>query len=95
MRIDQLTPIAETTTTERVSGATGQANSTSSTSSSQSPDAGVSLSSQDLRAKLDQTPDIRQDRVDALRKAMQDGTYHVSNEDLANSMLNSAFQKTP
>ena len=94
MRIDQLTPIAETSTTERVSGTAGQANSTSKTSSSQSTDSGVSLSSQQLRAKLDETPDIRQDRVDALRKAMQDGTYHVSNEDLANAMMNTAFQKT-
>ena len=92
MRIDQLTPISDTSATEQVSGTAGQANSTSKTSSVPSEDSGVSLSSQQLRAKLEETPDIRQDRVAALRKAMQDGTYHVSNEDLANSMLNSAFQ---
>jgi flagellar biosynthesis anti-sigma factor FlgM len=95
MRIDQITTLTETSAADRASGTTvGQANSTPTTSV-QTADSGVTLSSQELQTKLAETPDIRQDRVDALRKAMQDGTYQVSNEDLANAIFNTAFQKIP
>jgi flagellar biosynthesis anti-sigma factor FlgM len=94
MRIDQNLPISETVQSERVSGTTtGQANSTSKSDSS-TPDVGVSLSSQQLQATLDATPDIRQDKVAALQKAMREGTYNVSSQDLAGAVYNSLIQKT-
>lgn len=40
-----------------------------------------------LKAALDQTPEVRQDRVAALRAQIQQGTYKVSNEDIAGAML--------
>ena len=91
MQINPITPLTETNASDRVSQ-TGPAGSTSTTSV-QTPDSAISLSSQQLQAKLAETPDIRQDRVAALRQAMQDGTYRVSSQDLANAMFNTAFQK--
>ena len=92
MRIDQATPLAETSQAERVSGAGGQSNSTSQANLTQSP-SDVSLQNDYLREQVEQAPDIRQERVASLQKAMQDGTYHVSNEDLANAIYNHLVQK--
>jgi len=92
MRITQNLPISEVSQSERVSGTNGQASSTSKSAATQ-PQSDVSASQQ-LRAKLEQTPEIRQDRVAALRQAMQDGTYKVSSQDLANAVFNGAMQKT-
>ena len=92
MRIDQNLPVSEAAQSERLSGTNGQASSTPKTSGTQ-PQSDVT-GSQQLRAKLEQTPEIRQDRVAALKKAMQDGTYKVSNQDLANAVFNGAMQKT-
>ena len=99
MRIDQNLPISEAVPSERVSGTTtGQANSTSksnnASSSSTAPNSGVSIFTQQMQATLDATPDIRQDKVEALQKAMQAGTYHVSSQDLASTMYNTMVQKT-
>ena len=94
MRIDQITPLTETNASGRISQTSTGRTGSNSTTSVQTPDSAISLSSQQLQAKLAETPDVRQDRVAALRKAMQDGTYRVSNQDLANAMFNLAFQKT-
>jgi flagellar biosynthesis anti-sigma factor FlgM len=99
MRIDQNLPIAETVQSELAAGTkTGQANSTSqsggTSSSSATPNSGVTLFSQKLQATLEATPDIRQDKVEALQKAMQNGTYHVSSQDLASAMYDTMVQKT-
>jgi len=40
-----------------------------------------------LRAKLNSVPDIRQDRVAAISLALQNGTYSVSNKQIAQSLL--------
>jgi flagellar biosynthesis anti-sigma factor FlgM len=92
MRIDQTTPVTETAQSDRVAGSTGQSNSASQASQAQSQSE-VSLQHDELRAKLEQTPDIREDRVASLQKAMQDGTYQVSNQDLANAIFNTLVQK--
>ena len=40
-----------------------------------------------LSSSLTQLPDIRQDRVDAIQKALFNGTFSVSNEQIAESVL--------
>lgn len=41
---------------------------------------------------LANTPDIRQDKVDDVKKRMENGTYNVSNDDFAEKLLES-FKK--
>lgn len=95
MRIESNLPVNEAVQSERTSNVAGQsANSASKSRGTQASDAGVTLSTQELRATLEQTPDIRQEKVAALQKAMQEGTYHVSNQDLANAMFNHLVAKT-
>jgi flagellar biosynthesis anti-sigma factor FlgM len=93
MRIDQTTPLVETAQAERVPGSSGQASSTSQTNQAEAQSE-VSLHHDYLQAQLEQAPEIRQDRVAALQKAMQDGTYQVSNQDLANAIFNHLVQKS-
>ncbi len=94
MRIESNLPVNEAVQSERTANVAGQsANSASKTRGSQVSESGVTLNTQELRATLEQTPDIRQEKVAALRKAMQDGTYHVSNQDLANAMFNHLVAK--
>jgi flagellar biosynthesis anti-sigma factor FlgM len=40
-----------------------------------------------LSATLSNVPEIRQDRVDAVRRALKSGNYSVSNQQIAHSML--------
>lgn len=40
-----------------------------------------------LSAQIGNVPEVRQDRVATLRQAIQNGTYGVSNEQIAQSML--------
>ena len=42
---------------------------------------------QHLKDQLDQTPDVRSERVAALRQQIQQGTYKPSNEQIANAMI--------
>ena len=42
---------------------------------------------QRLKDLLDQTPDVRSERVAALRQQIQQGTYKPSNEQIANGMI--------
>jgi flagellar biosynthesis anti-sigma factor FlgM len=41
---------------------------------------------QQLKANLDGLPDLRQDRVVALRQAIEEGSYHVSSHQIAQAM---------
>lgn len=41
-----------------------------------------------------QSPDIREDKVDALKQGMASGTYDVSMEELADKMVDSYFNKS-
>ena len=93
MRIESNQPVTGAVQSERVSGTKGQATNSASKTSNK-PESGVSLTSQALRNKLEQTPDIRQDKVAALQKAMREGTYHVSNQDLANAVYNALVTKS-
>lgn len=42
---------------------------------------------QAIRQKLAEVPDIRQDKVDELKRAIQSGSYRVSGKDIADKML--------
>jgi len=42
---------------------------------------------QRLKVQLDALPEIRQQRVDALKQAMSDGTYKISPQGIASAML--------
>jgi negative regulator of flagellin synthesis FlgM len=61
------------------------------TQTPQQPD-GVTLSAQ-LQQKLAQAPDVRQERVAAIKQAMQDGTYNVSDSQLADAMFKEFFNR--
>lgn len=55
---------------------------------------GVSLSKEaqevrNLKDKLAQAPDVRQDRIEGLRRSIADGTYRPSSRDIAAKLLNS------
>ena len=41
---------------------------------------------QRLKANLSQVPEIRQDRVDALRQAVSSGTYQISDQQLSDAI---------
>lgn len=53
-------------------------------------DAGKDM--QTVRAGLAQTPDVRADKVAALKAAYEAGTYHVSTSDLADKLLEKATE---
>ncbi len=42
---------------------------------------------QQLKAELTGLPDVRRERVEALKRAVNDGTYQVSNEKIAEAMF--------
>jgi len=42
---------------------------------------------QNLKMQLDALPEVRQQRVDALRQAISDGTYKISPQGVATAML--------
>ena len=41
---------------------------------------------QQLKTNLSQVPEVRQERVDALRQAVSDGSYQVSDQQLSDAM---------
>jgi negative regulator of flagellin synthesis FlgM len=89
MKIDGSNPFPETqsTTFQRANVSGG----TESNEVSETPDAdGASLSTGSsvsaLAAQLQQMPDVRQERVAALRQAVQSGQYQVSDEQIADAL---------
>jgi negative regulator of flagellin synthesis FlgM len=42
---------------------------------------------QQLKAQLAQTPDVRSERVAALRQQLEQGSYRPTNEQIANAMI--------
>ncbi|MBI1749425.1 MAG: flagellar biosynthesis anti-sigma factor FlgM [Acidobacteria bacterium] len=44
-----------------------------------------------LRKELDRVPDVRAERVASLKKVVQEGRYHVSNEQIAGAMFSELF----
>lgn len=90
MRIDSAIPPLENQSTSQVgnSGSSGPSSRASAVPSGQDQ-AQLSVDSgtvQTLKARLGQTPEIRQDRVNALRQAISDGTYQVSDRQLSDAI---------
>jgi len=90
MRIDGALPVPENQQTQKVSNSGASAPQGRSASISADQDqAQLSVDSgtvQVLQAKLSQLPDVRQDRVDALRQSVNSGSYQVSDQQLANAI---------
>ena len=49
---------------------------------------------QQLKADLAGMPDVRQQRVEALKRAIDDGSYQVSNEQVADAMFRDHLDST-
>jgi len=90
MRIDgplQLPENLQPENTQR--SATSNSSSGSTQASSTQDKTQLSASAQNLdhlKSALAQTPEIRQDRVEALRQAIGSGNYHVSDQQLATAI---------
>ena len=90
MRIDGALPVPENQQTQKVtnSGASASQGQSAPTLTGQDQ-AQLSVDSgtvQQLKAKLSQLPEVRQERVNALRQAVNGGTYQVSNQQLADAI---------
>lgn len=90
MRIDAALPLPENQQTSKVanSGSSSPQNRSAPASSGQdqailSVDSGTI---QELKASLSQVPEVRQDRVNALRNAISSGSYQVSDQQLGNAI---------
>jgi flagellar biosynthesis anti-sigma factor FlgM len=53
---------------------------------------GVQVSAQ-LQERLAQTPEVRQERIDAIKSARAAGTYNVSDSQLADSVFKEFFNR--
>lgn len=89
MRIDSAVSVSENLQAQNVAsrGASAQPNpSTSIDSNDQTQFSASNSTVQQLQSTLSQTPEVRQDRVEALRQAVASGSYQVSDQQLANAM---------
>lgn len=89
MRIDSAVPVPENLQTQNVAsrGSSAQPNpSTSIDANDQTQLSSSNTTVQQLKSTLSQTPEVRQDRVEALRQAVASGSYQVSDQQLANAM---------
>ena len=90
MRVDGPLSVPENLQTQKVanSGSSAQQSSPASIGSSQDQ-AQLSVhnqSIQQLKSNLSQVPEVRQERVDALRQAVSNGSYQVSDQQLSDAM---------
>ena len=46
------------------------------------------------KAALAKVPDVRQEKVDALKASIQDGTYQVSNKSFAEKLMSAYAERT-
>jgi negative regulator of flagellin synthesis FlgM len=90
MRIDAAVPLPESLQTQKVtrSGSSSQQSSAAAISSNQDRTqlSGDSTTVQQLKASLAQVPEVRQQRVAALRQAVGNGSYQVSDEQLSDAI---------
>ena len=84
-------PIQQDGGTARVSATVGV--SRTGRTSDTAEVSGVTHSISDMAAVVNSSADVRQARVDALRDAISQGTYQVSPERIADSMLMQATSK--
>jgi negative regulator of flagellin synthesis FlgM len=89
MKVDLNGSTLERLTEAQVNSKTGQASETASTSPGQDT-ATLSTDSAavgQLTGKVLATPEVRQDKVEALRQAIQRGEYKVEPEKIADAMI--------
>jgi negative regulator of flagellin synthesis FlgM len=90
MRIDGSLPVPENQQTQKPANLGASASQgRSAPLISQQDQTQLSVDSgtvQELKVKLSQLPDVRQERVNALRQALGDGSYQVSSQQLADAM---------
>lgn len=90
MRIDAPLPLPENVQSQKVtrSGSSAQQSRLTQADSGQDQAqlSADSVTVQQLKANLSQVPEIRQDRVDALRQAMSNGSYQVSDQQLGDAI---------
>jgi len=48
-----------------------------------------------LKAEIQNTPEVRRDRVQALQKAVQEGSYQPTDQQIANAILSDALGPSP
>lgn len=87
-QINQVYGIGKTKKTGKA-GKTGNVNTTDQVSFST-----VGRDMQIAKAALANVPDVRQDKVDALKSAIQNGTYQVSNESFAEKLVSAYANRT-
>ena len=90
MRIDAAVPLPENVQAQKVtrSGSSSQQSNPAPVSSGLDQ-AQLSIDSgtvQRLKANLAQLPDVRQERVNALRQAVGSGSYHISDQQLSDAI---------
>ncbi len=90
MRVDGALPVPENMQPDKVgrSGSSTQQSRPAPVNSDQDQ-AQLSVNNdtiQQLKANLSQVPEVRQERVDALRQAMSNGSYQVSNQQLSDAI---------
>ena len=91
MKIDPKLGLPEGQLPDRVGPSSSAANSRPAAPATQQGDE-ANLSSDavrlsELSTSLSSVPEIRQERVTAVSQALQNGTYSVSNEQIADSMM--------
>ena len=90
MRIDAALPLPENQQSSKVSSSGSSAQQSSAALASSGQDqTRLSVDSaavQQLKTRLSQVPEVRQDRVDALRQAVGSGNYQVSDQQLGDAI---------
>ena len=89
MRIDGALPLPENLQTQKVANSGSAPQGSPASIGSSQDQAQLSLDNntiQQLKANLSQVPEVRQDRVDALSRAVSNGTYQVSDQQLSDAI---------
>ncbi len=86
-QINQLYGVSKTRKTGKT-GSAGNANTTDQVSFSS-----IGKDMQIAKNALANVPDIRQEKVDAIKARIQNGTYHVSNESFADYLVSAYMER--
>ncbi len=87
-QISQLYGVGKTRKTGKA-GYTGNVNTTDQVSFSS-----IGKDMQIAKSALANVPDVRQNKVDELKTAIQNGTYNVSNESFAEKLMSAYAERT-
>lgn len=73
---------------------TGKANAGNVNTKDQVSFSSIGRDMQIAKAALANVPDVRQDKIDSLKSAIQNGTYQVSNESFAEKLMSAYGSRT-